>query len=755
VRRTAWALGCEAMMAAIPERVADTPEVAPSLPRGPVARPHRLEFRRVGGLDQVVLASGADLLALEHLDPKLWIAVSCPTKGLELDARTLALLDTDGDRRVRVPEVLDAIRFCAARLRDLGPLLFGPDRVVLSSLREDTPEGRAALGAARHLVAQLGKPVADAIAAADVADTTRVFENTLLNGDGVVPPEAALDVPIRELILDVMRTVGATPDRSGKPGVDRRCVERFFAEATEYAQWWRRGDVPEIRVRGDRTEAAYAALEAVRAKVGDYFVRCGLAAMEPRAAAAVNRSDAEFQALAAKELAAGAGDVRAFPIARAEAGRPLPLRTGVNPAWTTAVAALRAEVVAPLLGDDKRELTHEEWIALVARFAAYEAWLGEKEGAAVEPLGIARVRTILAGPGREALEALIGRDEAFAAEAKAIDDVVRLVHYHRDLGTLLRNFVSFDDFYDPARAAVFQAGTLFLDARSCDLCIRIDDSGAHAAIGALSRMYLAYCDCRRPGGEAMKIVACFTQGDSDYLMVGRNGVFYDRRGRDWDATIVKIVENPISLRQAFWAPYKKALRFVEEQVARFAAAKDKEADQHLSAAAVHAGEVVAKPAAATAPSPVDVGKMVGVIAALGVGIGALGTLLGGFVSGFMELRPWWAKAVAVAAVVLVISGPSMLIAWLKLRHRTLGPILDANGWAVNGRVRINIPLAATLTSRATLPRGSRRVLEDPYADRAARRRRRALWLGLAIAAAVALATARLLGRWPFGPLSLR
>lgn len=51
-------------------------------------------FHRVGGLDQVVLETGADLAKLEQLDPKLWVALSCPTKGLEIDGRTLELLDT-------------------------------------------------------------------------------------------------------------------------------------------------------------------------------------------------------------------------------------------------------------------------------------------------------------------------------------------------------------------------------------------------------------------------------------------------------------------------------------------------------------------------------------------------------------------------------------------------------------------------------------------------------------------------------------
>ena len=58
----------------------------------------------------------------------------------------------------------------------------------------------------------------------------------------------------------------------------------------------------------------------------------------------------------------------------------------------------------------------------------------------------------------------------------------------------------------------------------------------------------------------------------------------------------------------------------------------------------------------------------------------------------------------------------MVIAWLKLRQRNLGPILDANGWAVNARAKINIPFGTSLTGIAKLPPGSRRDLRDPYAE---------------------------------------
>lgn len=715
------------------------------------ATPHRWRFYRVGGLDQVALETAADLEHLDQLDQKLWVALSCPVKGLELDERTLALLDLDQDGRVRSPEILAALRWCRVRLKDLGALLPGRPALPLAAISEATPEGRALLGAARQILASLGKPEAAEVGVDDVKDLTNVFARTTFNGDGVVPPEAAEDAEVRQAIADAMACAGGAVDRSGLPGIDRPRLEAFWKELAAFAEWQAAGEAGGVMVLGPGTPAAWDAVQAVKAKVDDWFTRCRLAAVDPRGAALLNRSDDELRALAARDLSASAAELAAFPLARVEADRPLPLAGPVNPAWAGAVAALRGAAAEPAFGQGKATLSAEEWAALQASLAPYQAWLAARKGASVERLGAARVKALLAGGARAAIEALLARDEALAAEAGAVADVARMVHYHRDLYVLLKNFVSFADFYDAGKPAIFQAGTLYLDARSCDLCVKVDDPAAHAGLAALSRMYIAYCECRRPSGEKMRVAACFTQGDADYLMVGRNGLFYDRKGQDWDATIVKIVENPISIRQAFFSPYKKFLRMIEEQVARFAAAKDKEADARLAGAADATG-AAATGKAPPRPEPVDVGKMVGIVAALGVGVGAIGALFGGFVSGFLGLQPWWAKLVAVAGMVMAISGPSMLIAWLKLRQRTLGPVLDANGWAVNGRVRVNLPLGTALTGVAALPAGASRTLEDPFEDKDARLRRRLVWLAL-LAVAAALAWARSQGRWPFGPWS--
>jgi hypothetical protein len=150
----------------------------------------------------------------------------------------------------------------------------------------------------------------------------------------------------------------------------------------------------------------------------------------------------------------------------------------------------------------------------------------------------------------------------------------------------------------------------------------------------MSKAYIAYCDLTRAGCAPRKIAACFTQGESDFLFIGRNGIFYDRQGRDWDAAITAIVDNPISVRQAFFSPYKKFVRMIEEQAAKRAAAAEDDNNIRLAAAAEKTANAdKSAAAAASPPKKFDIG----VIAALGVAAGALGTVLGGLIAGFLGL----------------------------------------------------------------------------------------------------------------------
>jgi hypothetical protein len=198
-------------------------------------------------------------------------------------------------------------------------------------------------------------------------------------------------------------------------------------------------------------------------------------------------------------------------------------------------------------------------------------------------------------------------------------------------------------------------------------------------------------------------------------MVGRNGIFYDRKNQDWDATIIKIVDHPISIRQAFWSPYKRLARMIRTQIEKFAAEKDKAVDKGTISLPLNEGQ---KPETEKPPvrSAFDVGKFAGIFAAVGLALGAIGTAVASVITGIMGLL-WWQIPFALMALILVVSGPSIIMASFKLRQRNLSPILDACGWAVNTRARINISFGSSLTKIATLPAGASRLLQDPFQEK--------------------------------------
>ncbi len=695
---------------------------------------HAWRFFRYGGFDQVAIETGADLLHLAELDPKLWTVLSCPTSGLEFDARTLALLDTDGDGQIRVPEILAAVHWACHMVTD-PQALFEDGELPVAAIDDSHEEGAVVKAAATQVLGYLGKSEAGSLGVADFADMTRLFAPGHFNGDGVVPAGVAGDEALAQVIGDIVATQGGVPDRSGEPGITADTLEAFFAQADSVLAWRHQAaDAADLVLPlGESTAAAAGAFEAVQAKVDDYFARCRLAAFDARAGEALNPPVTVYAALGERVIGTGDADVAALPLAEISAGSPLPLGKGVNPAWAGPIAQLHDEVVEPLLGA-RESLTEQEWAELSAKFTAYRAWMADRPDTQVHELELGRLEQVKADDTRDRLAALIERDLKAETSAGNIDALERLVRYQRDLVTLLRNFVTLSDFYGGKNKAIFQAGTLYLDQRSCELVMRVSDMPKHATLAPFSGCYLVYCSCVRAGSGPIEIVAALTGGEVDELMVpGRNGMLYDREGRDWKATVVKVVEQPVSIRQAFWSPYRRIGALIESQLRKFAASRDKDME-NKAAANVAGAAAKAEGGPPAPPPPFDIAKFAGIFAAIGLAVGAIGTALAAAIAGLFTLA-WWQLPLVLVALVLIISGPSMMLAYLTLRRRNLGPLLDANGWAVNARARINVPFGGSLTEVATLPKGSSRSTQDPFAEK---KRPWKTWLFLLLLAVVLL-----------------
>lgn len=707
---------------------------------------HDWRFFRIAAFNQVQLERGSDLTRLPELDQKLWAALSCPSKGLEMDERTLALIDSDSDGHIRAPELMAAIDWTAARLTNIDLLTDAPDPLPLSSIRRDTPEGETLYRAARQMLDSLGKPEAETLSVQEMSDRVAILAAMPLNGDGIITakstPQPALQAAIEALIAGF----GSQQDSSGEAGITTEILNAGLDAVAAQQAWEAAAVIPAGLGDATSTAAAWAAFAAVREKIEDYFTRCALAAFDTRAATLMNSSEEALGALSPQTLHASNSAIAALPLAQIAANQPLPLTCGLNPAWQAAMQTFVSDTLAPLLGEQTQlsqlsQLTAEDWASLCTTLAPYGEWQASRPASPLDALTPEQQQALAAPALRTQLQALIEADLALASEAAALVDVERLARYTRDLARLCRNFVNFSDFYLGDAPALFQAGRLYLDGRCCTLCLKVLDPARHATLATLSGIYLAYCDCVRHG-EKMTIAAAFTAGDADQLMVGRNGVFYDQAGNDWDATIVRIVEHPISLRQAFWAPYKRLMRLISEQVEKFASARAKSVEESQSKLVADAGKATteakapAKTEAKTPAAPFDIARFAGIFAAIGLALGAVGTALATVVSGFLQLH-WWQMPLVVLGIVLLISGPSMLLAFLKLRQRNLGPLLDASGWAINTRARINLPFGVSLTELAELPENATCDLDDPYPNPSSRYK--VLLVGVLIGAGIAAA----------------
>jgi hypothetical protein len=290
---------------------------------------HRWKFFRAGGVEQVALESAKDLVNLDQLDQKLWVALSCPVKGLEFDVKTLELIDGDKDGRIRAPDMIAAAKWAAANLKDPEILLNPSEALPLSAINDATDEGKRLLASARQILANLGKEPT-AITAADTADTAKVFSATKFNGDGIIPVDATPDPALQQVLKDLIATVGAEIDRTNTPGVSQSKVDLFFKEAQAFSDWNGKAEAAGVLILGEKTGGAMTALEAVRAKLEDYFVRCRLAAFDPRALTALNRPEQEYVTVAAKDLSAAAPEMMGLSN---RDHRPMPYGIGFHPAF--------------------------------------------------------------------------------------------------------------------------------------------------------------------------------------------------------------------------------------------------------------------------------------------------------------------------------------------------------------------------------------------------------------------------------------
>lgn len=683
-------------------------------------------FSAIAGTVQARLLRGADVAHLAELDRKHWLMLSCAVTAMGPEGEPVArVLDTDADGRVRVPEVLAAVEWLRPRLSSFDRLFEPADGLALTDIAADTEAGAPLARLFERLA-----PGGGTLTEATVGEAFAAFRAAPANGDGVVPPNAAgaAFAPLGEAVLAV---TGGTPGADGAPGVSAEALDAFGKALGAYRAW--RGAQPAEALPGGSAPAeATAAAVRLRDKINAYFLDCDLLRYNPAAAEAI-ASPKHADELADAPLAMPAADARALPFA-----------DGVNPLYAADVATVAA--LAEALEPGAEALTPELWGRVWDAVAPFVDWAAAKPAGAEAFAKLPPEASALADSdaAREAFGKALAEDAAQAPLAAAFDDLRKLLTLRVGFLRFLRNFVNVEDLYPPRARALFQTGTLLMDGRACALCFPIEKApAAHAAAAATSNCCLAYCTLTRPAeGLSRTVCAVFTAGSAATLAVGRNGVFFDLEGKDWEATLTHLVPNPMGLAEAFFAPWRRIGAAIAGAVRKVVAGKDAtDALASKAEAAVAAADAGKKPAAPAMGG----GAMMASVATLGIALSFAATAVTGIVAALTN-TPVWKTGLAVLGVILVVSVPSVILTWFRLRARDLAPILNASGWAVNRRIGLTPALGRFFTQRAVYL--GRRFVPGPPMTRARR------WPTL-LAALVALAVGLAIVWWFFCPCSPR
>ena len=513
------------------------------------AADYKWKFCTKSGLSQVRIECGEDLKNLKNLDQKYWTVLSASNSGLRFDIRTLELLDSDGDGRIRVPDLIAAVEFLESRGVDLDSLF-----------KEDQED------------------------------------EIKLNG-------------ILEKLADLAKV---------EPSDDEKSAMKAWEEAP--------AKDASIKFLGDATADAEAALAKVERLLEAFF--------DPAEDAPLVLEGPEVT---------------------------LPLCGNINPKHANSIAAFVEKCVNPVIGNCE-ELKRGDFVRIKEAFAAYRGWVSSKP---------------IMNSG---------------AKAELVDDE-REVRYKMHLAEYVRNFVNQSVLYSCDSEPIYLTGTLFIDGRECRLCFHVDNEAAHSALAEKSDCCIVYLKLSRAGFAGRNVCAAITTGRTAPLYAGRNGIFYDRDGNAWDATITKLVMAQVSLAEAFWAPWRKIGELIGGQIKKFVG----DAQSKSVGGVTKTIEGVGAKTAAKQPDPSANGAaLASSVAALGIGLGMVGAAFAGIV-GLVAGLPWWKVGVGILAIIAAVSLPSVILAWFKLRRRDIGAILNASGWAVNRPLHFSQRLAKRFT----------------------------------------------------------
>jgi hypothetical protein len=668
-------------------------------------------FTRYGRSYHLRIKDAAELKQIAQLDEAHWVANNAPVSTINCDQVFLRLVDSDENGRITCHEITEAVAWLFSILQDDAGITGRSRTLALSAIDENSPEGQRICGAAKKILGRLNQQDAEQVTLDQVRRIKTQVESMPVSEAGVVLPEAAYDLDIRQFVTDIVQTIGGTPHPSGAEGVDAAHLERFLSAAAAYVKWQEKSRIPldnkktAIMPLGPKTCATYDAYAFVKDKIDQYFAQCEALVVDERFGQRIGVDELQLKDLSLNDPGVITEVLKNAAIARANQTQILDFEKPINPYYAEAVEKFRQEAARPVLAEVPTQLTKGQWHKIKSFFAEHESWVAARPTDGVEVLGVEKLNHYLNKRFAEAVRALIAESVNTAIALENIRATEKLIVYQAYMIDLANNFVSFPHLYDPSARAMFEMGTLVMDGRRFDLAVKVENRARHIQVAKTSNMYILYVEITpKDQSKRFEVAIPVTSGGKGNLCIGKHGVFYDVEGDEFDAHVVDIVENPISFQEALLAPFRRLGRLLTGKIESLTSEAEKKLDERTL-------QAVSQPAMASTGPSESTGRTVptgSVIMGTGVAIAALGSAAAYITKTLTAISPFRIIAfiVGTAAVLLFATA---IVAFLKLRRRDLSAILEGSGWGINARMRLTFRQGRTFNRRPAYPKGSKRT----------------------------------------------
>lgn len=715
-------------------------------------------FHNYNGIYQLKLETAQDLELIHELEEPRWAATSAPLDQLFCDPKFLQYVDTDGNSRIRVNELKEAHRWLCAQLRDLSGVTARSDVLMLAHLDPALPEAARMKSLAERMVRERSSlRAADEISLEEVRGFRDSYARRFPNGDGVVTEAQVEDAELKPLVQHVLKVTGGAKDLSDAMGVRNADLDAFLELGKKFLAWQaesegvKEGECNALEPLGPMTAEAAEVVKELDGKMEQFFAQCQLLAADDAAATRLTTTAESMAAVDVTNPLAIRAWLEQAPLSKPNRECVLDLDGTLNPHFAGVLRNLRDHVLPNLkspAGAPSARVDAAQWAALRETVKPYREWQARKPTGLPEGMSAQHWRELVEGPLPQRLRTLLTADERASDELRELNSLEKLVLYQRWLLELANNFVSFPYLFTAGQRSLFETGTLILDGRALLLCVRVMDRPGHKTVAEGSQMFVVYVELNRKEGETdrtMEVAAVVTAGTRQGIAVGKRGVFYDRDGKEWDARVVELIVAPISLLEAALGPLLRIKNYIGERLHKLTSSKLDSLQQSVTKRVDKtAPPPVPPPPPPPAAAPAVAGQpMSSLLLGGGVAFAALGSAMAFVMKTLSDIRVMQVLLTVLGIIGLIV-GISALLGWLKLRKRDLSTVLEACGWALNGRMYLTRRLSLLYTQEPDLPEGSR--IERPRmvsryvaASERKRRRRWLLWtlLGLLCGAVAA------------------